>query len=270
MWEDEAYRHIPMKKDSAKTSWGKEASWYDDLLEGKEDTYQSRVILPNILRLADPQKGKVILDLACGQGFFARALAEKGATVFASDISSELIALAKAKGGPITYYVSSAEQLGFLKDAGVDAVVCVLAVQNMQNIAPVFKEVSRVLRTGGEFVMVLNHPAFRIPQASDWGYDEENGVGYRRVETYMSELEIEIDMHPGIKTRGRSQTFSYHRPLQVYSKTLANAGFTIKRIEEWMSHKESGPGPRQMAENRVRNEIPLFMMLQAVKTRIHA
>jgi len=57
------------KKD---TSWGKVADWYDELLEEKTGTYQTEVILPNILRLLDLKKGETILDLACGQGFFSR------------------------------------------------------------------------------------------------------------------------------------------------------------------------------------------------------
>ena len=53
------------------TSWGKVAAWYDDLLDG-DDTYQKKVILPNLKRLAGIQKGDQVLDLGCGQGFFAR------------------------------------------------------------------------------------------------------------------------------------------------------------------------------------------------------
>ena len=35
------------------TSWGNDADWYNDLLNSDSDSYQVKVILPNILRLLD-------------------------------------------------------------------------------------------------------------------------------------------------------------------------------------------------------------------------
>lgn len=247
------------------TSWGGVSGWYDELLEGGDSTYQSEVILPSILRLTSPQKGRAILDLACGQGFFSRALAKEGARVVGVDISPELIEIAKQKEKGVDYHISSADKLAFLKDASVDAAVCVLAIQNIKNISAVFKEVSRVLKSASPFIIVLNHPAFRIPKGSDWGFDEEKDVQYRRVDSYLGEKEVSIDMEPS--KSGKKETISFHRPLQVYAKTLANSGFLIKRIEEWTSHKKSEEGPRKIAEDRARNEIPLFMMIEAVKNQ---
>ena len=68
------------------TSWGKVAGWYGEYL-GNEDTFQTQVILPNLARILAPQPGTRILDLACGQGFFARAFAEAGAEVVGADIA---------------------------------------------------------------------------------------------------------------------------------------------------------------------------------------
>lgn len=67
---------MPKKKDT--TSWGKEAQWYRAHLQ-EEDTYHAKVILPNLLRLIDPQKGQRVLEIGCGEGFFARELAKKEA-----------------------------------------------------------------------------------------------------------------------------------------------------------------------------------------------
>ena len=41
-----------------KTSWGNVAGWYDDLLEKSPDSYQEKVILPNLLRIIDPKPGQ--------------------------------------------------------------------------------------------------------------------------------------------------------------------------------------------------------------------
>jgi ubiquinone/menaquinone biosynthesis C-methylase UbiE len=245
------------KKD---TSWDKVAKWYGEYLEG-EDTFQTQVIAPNLLRVVGPKPDMRILDLACGQGFFAREFAKLGAQVVGADLSAELIEAARKQGGGVTYHVAPADRLSFAKDGEFDLVACVLALQNMDDLSAVYKETARVLKPGGRFVMVVNHPAFRVLKRSSWGWDEESAVQYRRIDGYLTAAKIYVDMHPG---GGKPvQTISYHRALQDFFKALTNTGFAVTRLEEWVSHRESGKGPRQKAEDTARREIPLFMMLEA-------
>lgn len=246
---------------SKNTSWGEAAEWYDKLLDG-DDSYQAKVIRPNLLRLLGDVKGLSVLDLACGQGYFTRMIREAGAETIGVDISKELIAFAVKKSGArgIEYKVSPAHKLGFLKDGSMDVVVCVLAFQNIENLPDVMKEVSRVLSEKGKIILVLNHPAFRIPQTSDWGFDEKKGLQYRREDAYMSEKTISIEMHPGKK--GSEKTVSFHRPLQYFFKLFNKNGFAVTRLEEWISHKASQPGPRQKAEDKARKEFPMFMCVE--------
>ena len=116
--------------------------------------------------------------------------------------------------------------------------------------------------------MVLNHPAFRIPKHTYWGWDESVGVQYRRADSYLSESREKIDMDPGKIDQYKRITVSFHRPLQVYMKALAKFGFAITGLEEWISHKASQPGPKADAENKARKEFPLFLMVKAQKGSI--
>lgn len=245
----------------ASTSWGIVASWYDEMIRDK-DSYQNKVILPNLLRILRPQKGQTILDIACGQGFFSRAFAEAGAKVIGADISPELIALAKRQVPQAEFHTTPAHNLPFLKNASVDTATIVLALQNIENVHDVFKECARILKPNGRLLLVLNHPCFRIPKQSSWGFDEKEKVMYRRLDEYLSESKVKIQMHPG--QNPNEQTLSFHRPLQFYFKSLGKHGFSVTRLEEWNSHKKSEPGPRAKAENQARKEIPLFLFLGAV------
>lgn len=257
---------------SIQTSWGGVADWYDNHLEKNDDTYHSKVIFPNLLRLLGDVTGKKILDLACGQGVFSRELRARGAFVTGVDIGKELIAIAESKNESIkekgthkiVYHATSADDLYMIKDASVDRVVCVLALQNIENLTKSISEASRVLTKDGSFVFVLNHPAFRNPRKSGWGYNESEQIQYRRVDAYMSESHIKIDMTPGSE-KNKKWTVSFHRPLQVYMKALTKQGFAMTRLEEWVSHKESEKGPRKYAEDVSRKEIPLFMCIEARK-----
>jgi uncharacterized protein involved in response to NO len=77
----------------------------------------------------------------------------------------------------------------------------------------------------------------------------------------MSPLKIPVDMHPG--QRGGPLTWSFHQPLEYYTKLLAAHGFVITALEEWTSDKESTGKARHM-ENRSRSEFPLFLAIRAI------
>lgn len=250
----------PKKKT---TSWGSVAHWYDKLLSDN-DTYQARVILPNIIRAMAIKKGERVLDLACGQGFFTRAFFQEGADATGVDIGKQLILIAKKESPKeIKYLTHTADNLSLFEDNSFDKITIVLAIQNIEAPHKVFKECARVLSSTGKLFIVLNHPAFRIPKASAWGFDEETKTQYRRIDSYMSESKVEIEMNPS--KRDTKTTISFHRPLQYYFKTLANSGFVVLRLEEWLSHRESEYGPRKKAEDKARNEIPMFLFLEVCK-----
>lgn len=249
------------------TSWGSVAKWYDKHLEEGEDTYQEKLIKPNLLRLLNAQAGENILDVGCGQGFFSREIVKAGAKVTGIDVGPELIDIAREQAGDKeTYFVCNAERMTILKDGQFDSAICVLALQNMKNFATAVLEISRVLKNNGRCLLVLNHPSFRIPTASSWDYDEKQNIQYRRIDKYMSEISQEVDMTQGITDPKKKKfTYSFHHPLQVYFKAFSKAGLAVTKLEEWNSHKTSDKGTRKKAEDLSRKEIPLFMCLELKK-----
>ena len=259
-------KDTPSKKPND-TSWNKVAGWYDELLTTDKDSYQSKVIAPNLLRILNLKKGEEVYDLACGQGYFADIFSRNGANVTASDLSRKLISIAtETLPKSIKFYVSKADQAPFIKDKSIDTVVIVLAIQNIEYVNGVFAECNRILKDDGRIVLVINHPAFRVPQGSDWYF--KDGVQYRIVGKYLSESKISIDMTPGEKDiKKKIKTISFHRSIQYYMKLFAKNNFAIIRLEEWISHKQSQNGPRQKAEDTARKEIPIFMCLEVRKLR---
>ncbi|MDB5188309.1 MAG: hypothetical protein JWO50_829 [Candidatus Kaiserbacteria bacterium] len=253
----------PVKDTDKSTSWGPVAGWYQEHLQG-EDTYHAQVITPNLARIVAAQTGLHILDIGCGEGFFTRLFNEQGADVVGADIAKELISIAQKKSPDIEYHCAAADSLDFADSGTFDVLTCVLALQNIERMDMVFKEAFRVLRPGGRFVFVINHPAFRIPKSSSWGWDSNTQTQYRRLDTYLSSSKEKIDMTPGKQT-GKSYTYSFHRSLQDYVKALSNSNFSVTRLEEWISHRSSEKGPRAKAEDIARKEFPLFLCIEAVK-----
>ena len=277
-----------MDKDTSKdTSWGGVAGWYDELLEESPDSFQAKVILPNLLRILKSGQGSTlsgvrVIDIACGQGYFSRAFGKAGAKVVGADISPELISKAKERSPEtISFNIAPADKLNFAQNNSFDVAVIILSLQNIENINGVLSECSRVLKEKGRLIIVLNHPAFRIPHKSSWDWDDlprsprfgeaggkagKKGRQYRRIEAYLKEYKVEIDMTPGEKDKAnKKKTISFHRPLQSYFKSLASVGLVVTNLEEWVSHKKSQKGPRSAEEDRTRKEIPMFLMLEAGK-----
>ncbi|MDP3064532.1 MAG: class I SAM-dependent methyltransferase [Chloroflexota bacterium] len=243
--------------------WDQAAGWYDSLLGERGSFYHQNVAIPGALALLDAQPRHQVLDLGCGQGVFSRALAERGAAVTGVDASEPLVRIARQRSRDIRYHVGDARKLDFLPSGSFDAVACLLALQNMEPIEPVLAECARVLRPGGRLVIVVNHPCFRVPRQSGWGWDEERKLQYRRVDRYLTDLKVPIQTHPG--DAPRQVTWTYHHPLSGYVRALAAAGLYVDALEEWASPKTSQPGERAQAENAARQEIPLFLALRAVK-----
>lgn len=249
-----------------KTSWGEVADWYRGHLSD-ENTYHEKVISPNILRLLSLSSGEKVLDVACGEGYFSRLLSKNGAKVVGADIAPELIDKAKKQSPEISFFIAAADGMEFAEALSFDKAICVLALQNIEHLDETLREVSRTLKLGGKFVFVLNHPCFRIPKRSEWGYDEKKKIQFRRLDGYLKEGRIKIDMHPGKTATGKksAMTYSFHRPLQVYVKALSKNGFVITQMEEWVSHRKSEKGPKSEAEDEARKEFPLFLAISAQK-----
>ncbi|MCX5751861.1 MAG: class I SAM-dependent methyltransferase [Candidatus Saganbacteria bacterium] len=248
------------------TSWDQVATWYDQLVGERGSEYHENVIIPGALRMIDAKKGEKILDLGCGQGIFPRELASKGAEITGIDNSGKLIKAAKERSKKfpnIKYFVGHAAHLDAFSDQSFDAVSCIMAIQNMEPLDRIIKGISRVLKTNGRFLLVTAHPAFRIPRQSGWGFDEKRKLQYRRVDTYMSEMKIPIQMHPGFAPD--VITWTIHRPLSSYFKELNANHLAVTQFEEWVSHRESQPGGRSRTENRSRKEFPLFLGMVAKK-----
>lgn len=247
--------------------WDHVAAWYDRLVGDEGSDYHQKVVLPAVVHMLGPQSGERFVDLCCGQGVLTRLLVKHGVgEVLAVDASTKLIQSAKARGethGKVRYVVADARRLGVLADGSYDGAACVLAIQDVDDVEAVFRELGRALRDGGRVVVVMMHPCFRIPRQSSWEWDEHKRTQYRRLERYATPLAIPIATHPG--SAPGEKTVFYHRPLAAYINALGAAGLAITACEELLSHRRAEPGSRSRGINRAAGEFPVFLALKAVK-----
>lgn len=246
------------------TSWEKSSKWYKKIVGDNGHYFHQTIIFPKIKQLIDLENIKSIMDLACGQGIFERQIEPK-CEYIGIDISKSLIedAIKKSQNRNHLFLTADVSKKLPVKENYFDLVTIILALQNIKNGQGVVNNAFKHLKSGGRFLIVLNHPIFRIPRQSSWGVDLQNRIQYRRVDRYMSSLEIPISTNPG-KFQKSEITWSFHSPLSKFSQILFDNNFLIEKIEEWVSEKKS-TGPMAKMEDRSRNEIPMFMAILAIK-----
>lgn len=257
------------KKGGQEKGWNEVASWYDKLVGVDGSDYHRNVILPSVMKALHLKGGEKVLDLCCGQGVLVPHLIKEGVgEVLGVDASEQLIAVAKKRYDgekSVRFIVGDACETGSWADSTFDRAACVMAVHDVADAGGLFRNLEAALKSGGEAVIAMMHPCFRIPRESHWGWDADQKFQFRRLDRYGKALEITIETRPGQKTDERT-TF-YHRPLAEILSEVGKAGLCTVACEELYSHRRSQSGPFSKAEHRAAEEFPLFLQLTLQKVK---
>jgi ubiquinone/menaquinone biosynthesis C-methylase UbiE len=217
--------------------WNDNARWWDARMKEGNDWHQ-RLIAPTVQRLLDIHTGDDAVDLACGNGLLARALAQRGARVLACDFSAEFLECARGRsqeyGDRIGYRLldlTDRNQLATLGDAQFDAAVCNMAIMDMASITPLLDGVFRLLRLNGRFVFSILHPCFNT-SGTKLIAERDNNDGHFK---YAVQVNRYLGLVPelGVGIIGQpSPHYYFHRPLSVLLSACFAAGFALDAFEE--------------------------------------
>ena len=107
--------------------------------------------------LARVQPGERVLDVATGSGDLARALSERGAQVWMSDINHRMLCVGRDRvldaGGMMPAVQCDAERLPF-PERSFDCVTVAFGLRNMTHKDRALAEMMRVLRVGGRLLVL--------------------------------------------------------------------------------------------------------------------
>lgn len=237
-------------------SWPQIADWYDELVRGGSGPHELAVAVT--MRLAHDVRGARVLDLACGQGIAACALALGGAaTVTGVDLTPEMIELARGHQTEhplgISYLVDDAQRLASLASESFDLVNCQLGLMDIPDLAATLTAVARVLRPGGAFVFVIGHPCFLAPGATTM--PTADGRPARLIGDYLTERFWRSANPAGVRRAG-----NYHRTVSTYLNALSTGGFTLDVVDE------SPAQDRLAAEQPVYRSVPIFFGGRATRS----
>ncbi|MFF8946610.1 class I SAM-dependent methyltransferase [Streptomyces sp. NPDC014864] len=128
------------------------------------EQYVAPIMAPFVTALLDAvdlYPGAVVLDLACGTGFAARAAAARvgpSGRVFGADVNEGMLKVAVARHPrmypDIEFTAAPADRLPYA-DATFDAVVCQQGAQFFPDLDAALAEAARVTRPGGRFAATV-------------------------------------------------------------------------------------------------------------------
>jgi SAM-dependent methyltransferase len=216
-------------------------------IEGAAEWPMLRAMLPEL-------RGRRIVDLGCGFGWFCRWAREQGAAnILGLDVSEKMLETARERTSDvgITYARADLERLR-LPSSSFDLAYSALALHYVENLTGVFASVQQALVPHAPFIFSVEHPIFTAPSNPDWSIVDE-GTKIWPLDRYSIAGPRETDWLD-------RRVIKFHRPLGTYINSLADAGFTVVRVDEW------GPTDRQLADRpewaEERNR-PLFLAIAA-------
>ena len=216
-------------------------------LDGAPEWASLRAMLP-------PLRGKRVLDLGCGFGWFCRfAHAEGAASVTGIDVSGKMLARAVAESSPaITYARVDLESLT-LAPSSAELIYSSLAFHYLKNLDALMREIANALAPGGRLVFSVEHPMFTAPREPGWM--AQDGQKRWPIDSYLEEGPRTTNwLAPGV--------IKQHRTISAYLNPLATNSLTIKHVEEWGPTDAQLAAAPLLAEERQR---PTFLLIRADK-----
>ncbi|HEX7151767.1 MAG TPA: class I SAM-dependent methyltransferase [Thermoanaerobaculia bacterium] len=195
--------------DQLRRSWLSNAAAWTDAVRGQRIESRRLGTDAAIVAAILDRTPRTLLDLGCGEGWLARAVAAHGVTVTGVDASPALVAAAAELGGG-TFLTRSYEELTGLGTFDV-------VVANFSLFEETLPDITPLLNPGGSFLIQTLHPAFAGPPYTDgW-----------RTETFAT--------MPGFT----EEMPWYFRTVGSWVRALREAGFVVEELREPL-HPESG------------------------------
>ena len=208
--------------DRVLDAWRRNARPWARAVRGEK--IESRNLITNqaILDAVLRQSPATALDIGCGEGWLARALAEEGIEVVGVDAVPELIEQAKRAGGGEFRTMSYDEIAAGKLDARADAVIANFSLIGRESVERLLLRIPDLLTDDGSIIIQTLHPLVAcgdLPYADGWREGSWAGID-----------ESFSDPAPW-----------YFRTLESWIDLLAHSGFNDPEMREPLHPETNQP-----------------------------
>ncbi|MDG7012696.1 MAG: class I SAM-dependent methyltransferase [Nitrososphaerota archaeon] len=232
-------------------------------METGEDYHRLKVHGPALLRAVGPVRGLKVLDLGCGQGWFSRELAARGARVVGLDWSHEMISVAKERERqhPLGIDYLKGDAAGIAKRfsrGSFDLITSCMAFMDMPGVDKVLSGASQVLRPDGRLVFSVSHPVNTSPTAH-WLRRRIGRHGPWLLDGYFDEGPHDVLW----KLRGTERTLQipqWHRTFASWFRLFREGGLVVTGL--WEPRPTARQARQSLGFEGVRR-IPFYLIFEA-------
>jgi ubiquinone/menaquinone biosynthesis C-methylase UbiE len=199
---------VKTPEQAAQEIFGERAAFY-----ATSAAHTDPQVLARVVELASPQADETALDVACGTGHTAFALAPHVARVVGTDLTPQMLVEGKKLAGKravvnVRFCLADVHALPFESEA-FNVVTCRRAAHHFSDVMRALREMKRVLRRGGRLVI------------DDRSVPEDDFV-----DACMNELD---------RLHDESHVRQY-RPTQ-WQAMLEKSGFVVQSLEPYTKHR---------------------------------
>lgn len=133
-------------------------------------------------RLKELARDKLILDIACGTGYWTEIMSQTAKEIVATDLSDEMIKMAQLKNYlcPVSFLQADLNVLPFENEQfELITLGFWFSHHPLQDYEQLFKNITRLLAPGGQIWLIDNNPPAEGPKKESCGVDEF-GNNYKR------------------------------------------------------------------------------------------
>jgi 2-polyprenyl-3-methyl-5-hydroxy-6-metoxy-1,4-benzoquinol methylase len=256
---------VRFDRESVAEQWDYAAEAYDEFQASGNDFYRLELFGPAHIAMCGEVRGLRVLDLGCGNGYFSRAMAQRGASVVGIDLSAKQIECARR------HQVESPEGIEYVQmDAALvaerfepesfDLVTSCMALQDMPEPKAGILGAFRLLCAGGRFVASIPHPFSDLPHR-EWERKADGTKGALKLDRYFDRVPVEFTW-PAARMPYAWHSVSIHVPLSDWFRWFLSAGFELVGLEEPV------PDERLIARRPEMEDcarLPYFLLLDFLK-----
>ncbi len=235
-------------------NWDRAAEEYSRLINSPDNLCYRTIIDSYLKKFFSAFAGGRLLDLGCGDGYLSRLL-PAAFSVNGIDSSAELIKIAEEKNSPGEFLVGDITQ-EMAASGDCDFAVSNMVLMSVKDVAAVYRNSFKRLKTGGWLIATVLHPVFSRPTTrwfKTWLMKILRRDPFARIDGYGKYFEKDFPIL-GLA----NSTPLIQRPLADYLQPALEAGFNLRQINEFCPTLEN---LRQYGQPAWLAKFPMVMAL---------
>lgn len=218
------------------------------------------LLRPHIYKLTDDLKGKVVADLGAGEGYVSKEILKRGAKkVIAVEKSNKMIKESMNDSPEINWFKGDVSRLKIIKNQSVDIALSIMVYPhlNKKQMYLANKEVFRILKKGGVFILGIPHPLMFVSLPKTKWYKI-----YDKDINYWNLKKVELSLFSG-KNDEFGPFHAYNHTLSSTINSLTNNNLQIVELLEPKPNKKDLEIYSEMWGEE--SKKPFYLLIKCIK-----